>query len=103
MQQGVLTQVGRLREAAVADVATIRSHAGVNEIVPHQIGQRRERLAAVRTLEGPLARVRADVVANVDALLKGLAAEAAHELALGGVRLVPMVEQLQLAKEGLTA
>lgn len=103
VQQGVLPQIGRLREAALADVAAIRPHARVDEIVPHQIGQRRERLAAVRTLEGPLARVGADVVANVDALLEGLAAEAAHELALGAVRLVPMVDQLQLGHEGPAA
>lgn len=103
VQQGVLPQIGRLREAALADVAAIRSHAGVDEVVPHQIGQRRERLAAVRTLEGPLARVRADVVAHVDALLEGLAAQAAHELALGAVRLVPMVDQLQLGSEALAA
>lgn len=103
VEQRVLAQVGGLREAAVTDVAAIRSDAGVDEIVPHQIGQGREGFAAVGALEGALARVRADVVADVDALLERLATEATHELALGPVRLLPMVEELQLRGEGLPA
>lgn len=103
VQQAVLTEVGGHGKGAVADITAVRAHAGMDERVPHEVGQQRKGFAAVRALEGLLACVRADVVAHVDLLLKGLSADAAHKAALGGVGLAAVVRELQLGREGFWA
>lgn len=103
VQQAVLTKVGGHGKRAVADVTAVRAHAGMDEGVPHQVGQQRKGFAAFRALEGLLACMRADVVPHVDLLLKGLPADAAHKAALRGVGFAPVVCELQLGRKGFRA
>lgn len=47
VQQAVLTQVGRLGEGTVTDVAAVRANSRMDEGVAHQIGQQGESFTTV--------------------------------------------------------